>query len=154
MGEKPRHEDSMHRQYLRLDELYGAFAKRHGESYLSLWALCELGQHPEGMTHKQLVETLCLPKQTASSIVASFEQRGLASSRRSPHDGRSRTVKLTDKGRMRYRSASRELRAIEKAGARRVGEDELHRAYEALARYVDALSDELSELMDESEDAS
>ena len=147
MDERPHYEDLMHRQFLQLDELYGAFAKSRGESYLSLWTLCELGGHPEGLNHKQMAETLHLPKQTVSSIVASFEQRGLASSGKSPHDGRSRTVRLTEAGRARYEAVSRELEAVESASAGRVGAGELDRACAVLSRYADALSEELSELV-------
>lgn len=78
MDERPHYEDLMHRQFLQLDELYGAFAKSRGESYLSMWTLCELVGHPEGLNHKQMAETLHLPKQTVSSIVASPRRGGRA----------------------------------------------------------------------------
>lgn len=136
--------DRLYKQYLRMDELYGAFAKKHGESYFSLWALDELGRRPDGISHKQLADALYLPKQTVASIIASFERRGLAASEQSPTDRRSRIVRLTDEGRTRADEIIREMDEIEDASAAVVGEGPLNEAADTFDQLIDAVAEEMA----------
>ena len=136
--------DRLYKQCLRMDELYGAFAKKYGESYFSLWALDELGRRPDGISHKQLAETLHLPKQTVASIIASFERRGLTVSEQSPTDRRSRIVRLTGEGRMRAEEVIREMNEIEDASATVVGEEPLNEAADTFGQLIDAVAEEMA----------
>lgn len=80
--ELERRLDDLYRDFFRMDSLYSAFAKRHGESYHALAALDILGEHPDGIRQKDLVKLMFLPKQTVGAIMGGFERRGLADHRR------------------------------------------------------------------------
>lgn len=143
MGSSDRSMDILCKHYLHFDELYGAFAKHFGETYFSLWTLEELGENPEGLSHKQLADALHLPKQTVASIVASFQRRGLAESEQSPHDRRSRIVRLTEAGRARYADVTREIHAAEDAALARMDAHEVARMNETCGRLIDLLEEEM-----------
>lgn len=112
---------------MRLDKVYGGFAKRHGETYLSMWAIDELGHHPEGLTQKQLATALYAPKQTANSVAASLEKRGLIYSEVSPNDKRSRIHLLTEQGRKLYDLTYVEQDRCEKACIEELGQKRISR---------------------------
>lgn len=78
MSHFEQHLEDMYEDFFLTDSLYGEFAKRFGESYTSMSILYLLGEHPEGISQKQLARELFQPKQTVGSIVSGFEKRGLA----------------------------------------------------------------------------
>ncbi len=112
---------------MRLDDIYSAFAKRHGETYLSTWAIYELGGHPEGLTQKQLAGALYSPKQTISSLVASLERRGLVRTVSSENDKRSKNHFLTEQGEHLFREMDSEQEAYEIACLQEFGSERMLR---------------------------
>lgn len=48
--------------FTQCDKIYSDMAKRHSESYMGMWVLEEIGEHPEGVTQKHLCEALHSPK--------------------------------------------------------------------------------------------
>lgn len=135
--------DELYRLYLRMDELYRAFAKLRGETYTTLWAIEELGQCPEGMTHKQIAAALCVPKQTVASAVATLERRGVVETKRSETDGRSRIVQLTPEGNALFKAQSREMHRIEHAAAARIDPAALQLTVATFGQLVDEMALEM-----------
>ena len=142
MDHAPRYLDESYEHFLRMDSLYSEFAKRYGESYYSLCVLHEIGEHPEGVSQKQLVQTLHLPKQTIGSITGGFEKRGLVALARSSTDGRSKLCSLTEAGRTRCTDIMGTLRAIELSCLRRMEEADIIKMLEIDQRYLDLLEAE------------
>ncbi len=112
---------------MRLDDIYGVFAKRHGETYLSMWAIYELGTHPEGLTQKQLASALYSPKQTVSSLIASLERRGLVRTVSSENDKRSKNHFLTEQGERLFREVDSEQEEYEIACLQELGSERMAR---------------------------
>ena len=119
--------DALGNATMRLDSIYGAFAKRHGETYLSMWAIDELGHHPEGLTQKQLATALYAPKQTVSSLTASLEKRGLVCTEASPNDKRSKIHKLSSQGRALYNRTLEEQSQCDRACIQKLGAERIER---------------------------
>ena len=119
--ELERRLDDLYRDFFRMDSLYSAFAKRHGESYHALAALDILGEHPDGIRQKDLVKLMFLPKQTVGAIMGGFERRGLADHRR----------------------VIGALRDIELECARLVGAEDMGRAHDIVMRFFDAFEEAL-----------
>lgn len=131
---------------VRMDDLYSIWAKKHGETYLSMWVLEELGECPEGLTQKQLAQTLRAPKQTVSSIALSLEKRGLVRTDPSPLDKRSKIHQLTERGREVYRSVCAEQAACENACVEGVGQDRIDRMISDINETLDCFEQALHAL--------
>ncbi|WP_102379777.1 MarR family winged helix-turn-helix transcriptional regulator [Raoultibacter timonensis] len=132
-----QHIDNMYEDFFHMDYLYGEFAKRYGESYYSMSVLFVLGENPEGISQKSLCAELFLPKQTISSIVGTFERRGLATHRTDEADKRSKLHVLTAEGKRRCDEIMGDLRGIELRCAHEIGEDDMIRAHEISKRFLD-----------------
>lgn len=141
--ELERRLDDLYRDFFRMDSLYSAFAKRHGESYHALAALDILGEHPDGIRQKDLVKLMFLPKQTVGAIMGGFERRGLADHRRAAADGRSKLHFLTPAGEAYHRRVIGALRDIELECARLVGAEDMGRAHDINTRLFDAFEEAL-----------
>lgn len=117
--------DELYTLGLRLDKVYGALAKRHGETYFSMGVLEELRDHPEGRTQKQLCIPLYMPKQTASSVISSLEERGLVTTKASESDRRSKVHTLTEAGLEKVRRVGAEERRAEELCMNQIGVDRI-----------------------------
>jgi len=60
--------------------------------------LLEAGRRGEEPTQQELARVLCVDKSNVARLCAKMERDGLARQRRAEHDGRSRRVSLTPKG--------------------------------------------------------
>lgn len=131
---------------VRMDDLYSAWAKKHGETYLSMWVLEELGEHPEGLTQKQLAQEMHTPKQTVNSIAVSLEKRGLICTKPSPVDKRSKIHTLAERGRARYANVRAEQIACENACINSIGQDRIERMIADVNETLDCLEQALFSL--------
>ena len=129
----------------RLDDVYRVFAKRYGETYLSMWCIEELGKRPEGLTQKQICELLYLPKQTTSSMVSSLENRGLVLTEPSKTDKRSKVHMLTSAGRAIYEKVSVDMDRCNEAAVNEVGEAALAEAIGLMGKALDCVDRMLEE---------
>lgn len=135
--------DDMYEDFFQMDYLYGEFAKRYGESYHSMSILYLLGEHPEGISQKQLAAVLYLPKQTVGSIMAGLERRGLAEHRQDDADRRSKLHALTAEGARHCDEMMDALRAIEMRCVEEIGVEDMTRAHDISTRYLALFGREL-----------
>lgn len=131
---------------VRMDDLYSAWAKKHGETYLSMWVLEELGENPEGLTQKQLAQEMHTPKQTVNSIAVSLEKRGLICTKPSPVDKRSKIHTLTEEGKARYARVRAEQEACENVCVSSIGQDRIDRMIADVNETLDCLEQALASL--------
>ena len=85
-------------QWQKLNHVYEDYAKSHDLTYISMFILQLLDG--KGTTQKDLCDTLYFPKQTVNKVVFSFEKRGYVTLTENPRDRRSRSIVLTEKGKV------------------------------------------------------
>ena len=85
-------------QWQKLNHVYEDYAKTHDLTYISMFILQLLDG--KGTTQKELCDTLYFPKQTVNKVVFSFEKRGYVTLTENPRDRRSRSIVLTEKGKV------------------------------------------------------
>ncbi len=84
--------------WLGINALYEKWAKKHGLTYNSLFALYVIRKYPEQCTQHFICEKLLLPKQTVNAILLSFEKKGYVTKKEAESDRRNKYVSLTDAG--------------------------------------------------------
>lgn len=130
---------------LRLDKVYAKLARRHGETYYSLWAIDEIGRAEGGLTQKELAALLMAPKQTVNSIVGSLERRGLVKTLPSPTDKRSKVHTLTDVGRELFNEADADQVAADALCMKRVGSSRISDMLETMECILDCIEEAYDE---------
>lgn len=85
-------------QWQKLNHVYEDYAKTHDLTYISMFILQLLDG--KGTTQKELCDTLYFPKQTVNKVIFSFEKRGYVTLTENPQDRRSRSIVLTEKGKV------------------------------------------------------
>lgn len=93
----------------KLNHIYEEYAKKHDLTYISLFILQLLD---DGTTQKELCEVLYFPKQTINKVIISFEKKGYVTLAENPQDARSRSILLTQKGKVFQKEV---ISTIEKA---------------------------------------
>ena len=139
-GDKRNYFDRLFAYYAQLDGIYGSYARSHGEKYLSLWALEEIGDSPEGLSQKEIADKLFAPKQTISSVVAGLVERGMVETVPSKHDGRSKIQLLTPKGRKLFAEIRRDYARAEELVFEKLGAERIEQMFEGFAVVNDALA--------------
>ena len=66
---------------MRLDKVYGGFAKRHGETYLSMWAIDELGITPRGLRKSSWPQRYTPPSKRQIPLLLRLKNEGLSTVR-------------------------------------------------------------------------
>ncbi len=139
-GENQNYFDRLFAYYAQLDGIYGSYAKSHGEKYLSLWALEEIGDSVEGLSQKDIADRLFAPKQTISSVIAGLVERGMVETLPSKRDGRSKIHLLTPKGQKLFAEVRRDYARAEKLIFERLGAERIEQMFEGFAVVNDALA--------------
>jgi len=73
--------------------------------YIALWTLTSSDASATGLPMSALRDRLLTPAADTTRLVARLEREGLAERVRSPDDGRSILVRVSDKGRKRFEAA-------------------------------------------------
>ena len=133
----------------RFDKNYSDLAKRNGESYFGMWVLEEIGEHPEGVTQKQLCEATHLPKQTVNSLVSSYVKRGLAKTMPNARDGRSKLHVLTKAGMKKYRAIRIDEEWLYSFAAKSASKEEVEAVLEVLTRLASRFEEGIRLLAEE-----
>lgn len=108
------------------------------------YALYHLHTHPDAASPAQVAEACCIPRQTMTALLDSFEKDGLAVRTPHPTDRRKKVVKVTAKGARTAEAAIHDLLEIEKA-AMNVIEPELLPKIRSLLEAYTAGLEELNE---------
>ncbi len=139
-GDKHNYFDRLFAYYAQLDGIYGSYAKSHGEKYLSLWVLEEIGDSPEGLSQKEIADKLFAPKQTISSVIAGLVERGMVETVPSKHDGRSKIQLLTPKGQKLFAEIRQDYARAEELISERLGAERIEQMFEGFAVVNDTLA--------------
>lgn len=94
--ERPKNLKRFYLAWKKLSQVYEAYAKKHGLTYISMYVLQLID---DGTTQKELCDALFFPKQTVNKVILSFEKKGYVELADNPRDKRSRLIMLTEKGR-------------------------------------------------------
>lgn len=124
---------------MRLDSIYSTIAKKHGQTYLSMFVIDELGMNTKGLTQKELAAALYAPKQTVNSIIASLKNRDLIKTTESPIDKRSKIHVLTNKGQKIFDELKTQQKDCESACIQYIGEKRLMRMIADMQETLDCI---------------
>ena len=127
------------------NRLYAQFAKRHGETASTLFALFALYENPEGISLKAVQELIMVPKQTLSSLLDALAKRGLVKRQESPADKRSKLFFLTEAGIRYCNDVFTELNAIETASLHQMELVDFERMNASLKQFLTLFEREMDE---------
>ena len=117
-------QDKLIEQFQNMDNVYEAYAKSKGLTYLSLMVLDEIYALGDGCTQKQISEDTHYPKQSINLVVKAFLEDGIVELRELPENRKNKGISLTDKGRQLCEDVIVPLLRQEEAAMREMGEKE------------------------------
>jgi len=92
-----RYVDITYDYFYASNRFYHLWAKKHGITYLALFAL-DIVYFKGECAQNAITEKLSAPKQTICSILENFEKKGYIKKKINPSDKRNRLISLTKKG--------------------------------------------------------
>ena len=107
-----------------IDNVFDAYAKKQGLSYIGLLVLEYIYEHPEGCTQKEIVAVTFSPKQTVNLIVKSFWEQGYLELREMPADRRTKAIFLTGTGKAYAEKIFRPIYGAEEEAVGNMTEEE------------------------------
>ena len=117
-------QDKLIEQFQNMDNVYEAYAKSKGLTYLSLMVLDEIYALGSGCTQKQISEDTHYPKQSINLVVKAFLEDGIVELRELPENRKNKGITLTDKGRQLCEDVIVPLLRQEEAAMHEMGEKE------------------------------
>ena len=117
-------QDKLIEQFQNMDNVYEAYAKSKGLTYLSLMVLDEIYALGDGCTQKQISEDTHYPKQSINLVVKTFLEDGIVELRELPENRKNKGITLTDKGRQLCNDVIVPLLRQEEAAMHEMGEKE------------------------------
>lgn len=94
---RPKNLKRFYLSWQKLNHVYEEYAKEHDLTYISMFVLQLID---DGTTQRELCDTLYFPKQTVNKVILSFEKKGYVILAENPDDRRTRSIMLTEKGRV------------------------------------------------------
>ena len=117
-------QDKLIEQFQNMDNVYEAYAKSKGLTYLSLMVLDEIYALGSGCTQKQISEDTHYPKQSINLVVKSFLEDGIVELRELPENRKNKGITMTEKGRRLCDDVIVPLLRQEEAAMHEMGEKE------------------------------
>lgn len=110
-----------YRSWNDINQLYCRWAKEHGMTHHALFTLYAIYNAPGRCCSSSISEEWSIPKQTVSSILKVFDQKGYLIQRPDLNDRRNKLLSLTEEG-LRYASqVLLPLRRLEMAALKQMG---------------------------------
>lgn len=119
-----------------MEKMYEEYAKSIGMSYAAfsvLWSVL----FNENCTQKDICMRTWLPKQTVNTIITDFYKNGFVVLEEQPEDRRTKTVKLTEKGKEYAQDAVCHIRHAEYVAMSQFTPDEREQLIELMQKYAD-----------------
>ena len=110
-----------YRSWNDINQLYCRWAKRHGMTHHALFTLYAIYNDPGHCCSSSISEEWSIPKQTVSSILKVFDQKGYLLQLPSPDDRRNKHLALTSQGRRYADQVLLPLRQLELATLKQMG---------------------------------
>lgn len=129
---------SMGERANRVDQIYAAWAKRHGVNYNMLAVLYTTYKNDQ-CSQKFVCEEWCLPKQTVNTTCRDLIASGIITQVQSTEDKREIRISLTPKGRQFAAPIVTELLEIENRVLMRMGKDDVMRFFNLYHAYVESI---------------
>jgi DNA-binding MarR family transcriptional regulator len=105
--------DSYYNSWFEINNIYHAWAKRHGIEDTTLFVLYVINNTVPYCTQSQICNKLFLPKQTVSQILSGLEKDGYIFKEPNIKDRRNKIVRFTEKGTHFAASILEELKLAE-----------------------------------------
>ena len=119
-----------------MDKMYEEYAKSMGLSYSAFSVLGSV-LFNENCTQKEICQRTWLPKQTVNTIITDFYKNGMVVLEECPEDRRTKTVKLTEKGKTYAQDAVCHIRHAEYVAMKQFTEEEMETLISLMQKYAD-----------------
>ena len=133
------HLKNYNQAYLKMDELYHAYAAKNGLSDCAFWILYILCEAGEGCSQKDLCMMLSVSKQTVHSAIRKLEQDGIVFLKTGA--GRDKNIYLTEEGKRFVEDKIVAMMEMERKALSRMGEEEARELQRLTWRYADLLQE-------------
>ena len=134
---------SFNQLYLKVEELYHGYAKRHGLSDSMLWLLYSLQMHRDQPTQKRLSDEWHTSPQTMNYSLKSLEKKGYVALEALPGGRHDKIIVVTTRGKSLIGDVITPLMQRERRAFHALGEDEQVQLLALTERLVSLLSDAL-----------
>lgn len=111
-----------YRSWNDINQLYSRWARGHGMTRHALFTLYAIYTSPAGCCSSGISEEWSIPKQTVSSILKVFDQKGYLLALSDSADRRNKRLTLTPKGRRCAEEVLLPLRQLELSAMARMGQ--------------------------------
>lgn len=107
--------------FIKINNLYSAFAKQKGMSYHALFVLYSIYHSEEGCSPSDICDKWLIPKQTVTSVLRTFDENGFVCYRTSDQDRRNKILSLSEKGTAYAKPILEDLYRLETAVFEKMG---------------------------------
>ncbi len=132
--------------YKEMDEIYHAYAKRHGVSDTALWLLYSLCENRAACTQKELCSAWHYPPQTINSALKRLEKQGLVTLRFRSENHKNKWVMLTEAGKTYAQAIIAPLIAAEQRTFQGLKKTERETLVALTQKYAILLRDQINEI--------
>lgn len=139
--DRPKNLKRFYLLWQKLNHVYEDYAKQHGLTYISMFILQLID---DGTTQKELCDTLYFPKQTVNKVILSFEKKGYVLLTGNPQDKRSRSIMLTDEGKVFQKKVISVLEQAELTAFAALSGQEQETMTDLWEKYTNACTDKIS----------
>ena len=140
-------QDKLMQQFQNMDDIYEAYAKSKGLTYLSLMVLEEICELGDGCTQKQISDDTHYPKQSINLAVKAFLEDGIVELKELPKNRKNKGITLTDKGRLLCEDVIAPLMMQEEQTLEAIGETESRELIRLLELYGKTYCDRIKHLI-------
>ena len=140
-------QDKLMQQFQNMDDIYEAYAKSKGLTYLSLMVLEEICELGDGCTQKQISDDTHYPKQSINLAVKAFLEDGIVELKELPKNRKNKGITLTDKGRLLCEDVISPLLMQEEQTLEAIGETESRELIRLLELYGKTYCDRIKHLI-------
>lgn len=140
-------QDKLMQQFQNMDDIYEAYAKSKGLTYLSLMVLEEICELGDGCTQKQISDDTHYPKQSINLAVKAFLEDGIVELKELPKNRKNKGITLTDKWRLLCEDVIAPLLMQEEQTLEAIGETESRELIRLLELYGKTYCDRIKHLI-------
>lgn len=140
-------QDKLMQQFQNMDDIYEAYAKSKGLTYLSLMVLEEICELGDGCTQKQISDDTHYPKQSINLAVKAFLEDGIVELKELPKNRKNKGITLTDEGRLLCEDVIAPLLMQEEQTLEAIGETESRELIRLLELYGKTYCDRIKHLI-------
>lgn len=146
MSSEINFQNQIEEYFEEVDQIYEAYAKANGLTYITLTVLEAIYEMPDGCTQKQIVAATHYPKQTINLAIKSFLEDGYVELKETSVDRRNKSVLLTEKGKVYAKRIAAPLVAAEAAAMNGLGKEKSEMLLCLLKEYCNLYCSEVDKI--------